>query len=190
MLYILIAICILACTFRDICSFVVCGIVLGYIALGAIFEFFKIQRHGLSRILGVLLFVGLIALEFRNSEGYQAFIFHVCLDMVWAILGYRALSHVKTAERVQIGVLTVIPLVCLAIDMPALEFIVFLLVYFSILFGFLIRQSMVEPTTGSLGMISGRIHGIVISRGQFWRTIGFLALLAFAIGGVLFLGIP
>ncbi len=190
LLYLLIALCVLACTFCDICSIPACAIVLGYTVLGAIFEFLGIHKHGIFRFLGVILFAGLIALEFREPAGYQTFIFHLCLNVVWALLGYRALSHTRTTERVQIGVLTIIPLVCLAIDMPALEFLAFLAIYFSILFGFLIRQSMVEPTTGSLGFVSGRIHGIVISRVHFWRTIGFLALIAFGVGGLLFLLVP
>ena len=190
LLYLLIALCVLACTFRDICSIATCAVVLGFTGLGAILEFFGIHKHGFFRFLGVMLFAGLIALEFRDPAGYQTFLFHLCLDVIWALLGYRALSHSKTTERVQIGVLTIIPLVCLAIDMPALEFLAFLAVYFSILFGFLIRQSMVEPTTGSLGFVSGRVQGIVISRGQFWRTIAFLALIAFGVGGLLFLLVP
>ena len=190
LLYVLIVLCVLACTFREICSIAACILVIGFIFLGAILELLKIHKHTLFRLLGVILFVGLIALEFYDPAGYQTFIFHLCLNVIWALLGYRALSHEKTTERVQIGVLTIIPLVCLAIDMPALEFLAFLAVYFSVLFGFLIRQSMVEPTTGSLGFVSGRIQGIAISRRQFWKTIAFLALLAFGVGGLLFLLIP
>ena len=190
LLYALLAICVITCFWRDLCPTATAAILLGFIALGALFEKLHFYHHGLFRGLGVLLFGILIGIEFLDPPGFQTFFFHLCLDTVWALIGYRALCHTKTTERVQVGVLTIIPLVCLSIDMPALEFLVFLAFYFSILFGFLIRQAMAEPTTGSLGVISGRIRGVKISRAQFWRTIAWLALIAFAIGGALFLVVP
>jgi hypothetical protein len=176
----------------DICHWGTYALVMAYIVLGAICEWRQWVRPRLFKVLGVALFFALFAIDILRSAGLQELVLSACLNIVWSLLGYRALRHEKTAERIQMGVIAVLPLVCVAFAMPAIALIIFLIAYFAVLFVYLGRLALAEPTTGSVAyserMLKAR-HLSMPGR-RFWIKTSLLGLLAFAVGGLLFLVVP
>ncbi len=142
------AFCVAACTICGICHWSTCLCVIACISIGAFCEYRQIRKHKLFRAMGVLLFFLLLGLSFVNGGGLRAIVVDIFLNVIWALLGYRALSHKKTSEKVQVGVLTIIPLICISFSLQATGFLCFLSVYLMIWFIYLMHLSVVSPTTG------------------------------------------
>lgn len=192
MFYVLLVLCMTAALASDICHWGTYALVMAYIVLGAICEWRQWVRPRLFKVLGVALFFALFAIDILRSAGLQELVLSACLNIVWSLLGYRALRHEKTAERIQMGVIAVLPLVCVAFAMPAIALIIFLIAYFAVLFVYLGRLALAEPTTGSVAyserMLKAR-HLSMPGR-RFWIKTSLLGLLAFVVGGLLFLVVP
>ncbi len=188
--YVLILICVLSGTVSEICPIEACIAVCVYVVLGIFFEIRGIQKKSINRILGILLFAGLIALDVMKGEGFQAVILGACLDIVWALLGYRALTHEHTSERIQVAILAILPLSCVAFSLQAIEYIAFLVVYFFVLFAYLTAQSLTAPTTGSIAYVEHPVRQFALHGGRFWLKTVRLIAIAFGIGALLFLVIP
>ena len=188
--YVLILICVLSGTASEICPIEAFAAICVYIAVGIWFDFRNIHKKWLNRVLGILLFIGLLALEIRNGDGFQAVLLGACLDIVWALLGYRALSHEKSSDRIQVALLAILPLTCVAFTLQAIEYILFLVVYFFVLFLYLSEQSLIAPTTGSVACVEHAVRNNTASPRYFWlKTTGMIAV-ALIFGAVLFLVIP
>ena len=140
--------------------------------------------------MGVLLFFVLLGLSFVNGGGLQAVVVDTFLNVIWALLGYRALSHEKTSEKVQVGVLTIVPLICVSFSLQATGFLCFLSVYLMIWFIYLMHLSVVSPTTGCVAA-SARNGGIYSNHKiKVVGSVVGMGLLVLIGGGILFLLIP
>ena len=190
LLYTLILLGMVASYLSDICTWQVVACVGACVVMGMVFDARRKHWPWVQRVLGVALFVALLYFDMMQSEGIQGHFLHFCLDMIWALLGYRGMSHEKTSERVQVGVLSLIPLVCMAYALPATEFLGVLVVYFFVLFGSLARQALQAPTTGSVAGQMRHTEAATAAGDHFWRRAAWLLWIPILIGTAMFFVVP
>lgn len=183
--------CMIFAVIGGLCTVATFVCVLIYIVLGAIFEYKQIYKPVLNKILGVVLYFVLFGIDVSLNGGFRTIFIQGFLDIVWALIGYRALSHSKSSERAQAAILALLPLACVAVSFSPTVFIVFLIVYIGLLFGSLTLQSLGVPSAGSEACVEHHErHYRRMTDWRFWRRASSLALIAFAIGAVLFLVVP
>ena len=186
--YVIILICVLSATVSGICSLETFGVICACLALGAIFEWRKIHLKWLNRILGIVIFVGLMAIHAMHVDSLHSMVLGMFLNILWTVFCYRAISHEKSSDRIQVGVLAIIPLACVAFALEAIELILFLTAYFIVLLTYFASLSMSEPTTGSVAVVQQQIKRF--PQRQFWLSLASAIALAFVAGAVLFLTVP
>ena len=185
--FLLIAICMIAAYACDLCHWVSALIVLIYDVIGAVLCWKYIKIPKLSRVLGVLLFFILITLDILNGGSIQAVYLNVCFDLVWTMIGYRAIAHDSMAERLQVGILSLLPLTCVAMRLQASTFLVFLFIYFIVWTGFLCEQSVQEPHAGNVAATSQKSLSLNF---HFWLLAAGILVVALFSGSSLFLVAP
>lgn len=183
----LIAICMIAAFACDLCHWSTAVIVGIFDVAGLILTFRHIRIPRLSRVLGVVLYFVLVAIDLSQGGGIQVVFLNLCLDLVWALMGFRAIQHESLTERLQVGILSVIPLACVAIRLQASTFLTFLFIYFIIWAAFLCEQSLSSPTSGNIAFTLKK--KAVFSAG-FWLSAAGLLICALLFGSTLFLVVP
>ncbi|MBQ9396614.1 MAG: DUF3488 domain-containing protein [Proteobacteria bacterium] len=186
--YFIILICVLSATVSGICSLETLAVVCASLVLGAIFEWRKIHLKWLNRVLGIAMFIGLMAIHAMHIDSLHAMILGMFLNILWTVFCYRAISHEKSADRIQVGVLAIIPLACVAFALEAIELVLFLTAYFIVLLTYFASLSMAEPTTGSVAIVQQQIRRF--PQKQFWLSLAGAISLAFMAAAILFLTIP
>ena len=72
--YFIILICVLSATVSGICSLETLAVVCASLVLGAIFEWRKIHLKWLNRVLGIAMFIGLMAIHAMHIDSLHAMI--------------------------------------------------------------------------------------------------------------------
>lgn len=190
LIYFIILICVLSAAVSGICSPATLGVVSICLCVGAVFERHKIHLKWLNRILGIVMFFVLMFIHAMNVDSLHSMILGMFLNILWTVFCYRAISHEKTSDRIQVGVLAIVPLACVAFALEALELILFLTAYFIVLLIYFASLSMAEPTTGCVAVVQHQVRAEKIPQKQFWVSLTGAIFLAFFAGAVLFLTIP
>ena len=185
--FLLIAICMIAAYACDLCHWATSLIVLIYDVIGVIFCRKCIKRPKLSIALGILLFLILISLDIINGGSIQTVYLNVCFDLVWTMIGYRAISHHSMSDRLQVGILSLLPLTCVAMRLQASSFLIFLFVYLIVWTGFLCEQSVQEPNSGNVAVT---FHKELPLNYRFWIPAAGTLFIALIAGSSLFLVVP
>lgn len=184
-------VCMIFAVVSGLCTLPSFICVLIYIILGIICEYKQIKKPLLNKFLGVILYFILFGIDLSLSGGFRTVFIQGFLDIVWALIGYRALSHEKSSERAQVAILALLPLACVAVSIPPTVYIFFLIVYIGLLFGSLMLQSLGAPSAGSEAYIEHHErHYRRMTDWRFWRRAAALTALAFGIGAILFLVVP
>ena len=199
--YALVFFCVLAGCAAGLSHPSVCAVFAAYIAFGAWCEVRHRQYPRVCVALGVLAFVILMSIDVARGVGLQGLWLSLFLNLLWSVLAYRALRHDRRSDRVQVGVLSLIPLVGVSYRLEAVSFLVFLGVYLALVFGFMASQALTPPTTGgeALMMQVARSGGGGERTGRHAATLRALrqgvtacgmGLMALVVGGLLFLVVP
>lgn len=189
--YLVLIFCMIFAVVSDLCTIASFGCVVLYIILGIVFDYKQIRKPWLNKALGVILYIALLAIDVSVRGGFRVAFIQGSLDIVWALIGYRALSHEQRSERAQVGILALMPLACVAVGVSPTGFILFLIIYIGLLFGSLMLQSLGVPTSGSEAYIEHHErHYRRMTDWRFWRRSAGLVGIAFGIGAILFLVVP
>ena len=195
MLYVLIELGMGAALACGICHWISFALVSAFVLISAWLNYRTISHRRIGLVMTVLLFLVLVSIDVLNWPGFRALILSVCLDMVWTILAWRALHHEHLSNRVQVGLLSLLPLVCVAYSLAATAFLVFLLAYFLVWTSFLCFQALDVPTSGSVAvpvtreLLQNNKKNRIFS-GKFWIRSVTVLLMSLAIGSLLFLVVP
>ncbi|MCL2325197.1 MAG: transglutaminaseTgpA domain-containing protein [Proteobacteria bacterium] len=171
------------------------GVVL-LVSVGFFCERRGIVHHKLNLSLALLLWAALTGYSLLKGGGPQTWILSFSLNIILTLLGYRALSHRRFPERMQVVLLSLLPLAVIGFVFEATIYLPLLFAYFVVVFWFMSVQSVCAPTTGSLAVIVG--EGQVWDEGgvshppqhTFWRSAIGIALIVFLASSALFLGLP
>lgn len=195
MLYVLIELGMGAALACGICHWLSFALVSAFVLIGSWLNYRNISHRRIAIAAVVLLFFVLVSIDVMQWPGFRALILQVCLDMLWTILAWRSLYHDHLANRVQVGLISLLPLVCVAYSLTATAFMAFMLAYFLVWTSFLCMQALEVPKTGSVAIptenasLPAKRQTRVFS-GRFWFKSITILLLSLAIGSLLFLVVP
>jgi len=166
------------------------------VGVGFLCERRGIVNRKLNLWLALLLWVALTGYSLLQGGGPQTWILSFSINIILTLLGYRALSHRRFPERMQVALLSLLPLAVIGFVFEATIYLPLLFAYFVVVFWFMGVQSVCAPTTGSLAVIAG--EGQVWDEGgvshppphTFWRSALGIALIVFLASSALFLGLP
>ncbi len=188
--YILIVICMLACLASGICFWPICVVVCLTAIFGCYCERRQIFKPRLFKAIGIISYFLFCVCSILMSPTLHVMVLGVFLNIVWALVEYRALNHKKSSDRVQLGILALLPMICVSLALSASEFLLFLLAYFIVLFLYLAQQSLLVPSSGSVATTTQSTTQIAHYQRRFWGRFGLLCLGALVIGCAMFLVIP
>ena len=193
--YALIELCMGAALACGICHWGAFALVSAFVLLAGIINRRRQVGRAVAVIAVIALFIGLVVIDVVNWPGFRVLMLRFCLDIVWSLLSFRALRHAHLADRAQVALLSVLPLVCVAYSLPATSFMAFMLAYFLVWMAYLCVEALTVPTSGSVAIPSAiRISGerprvSRVSSGFVIRGAGLL-LVALVVGSLLFLVVP
>lgn len=189
-LFVIIAICLAAAILSGVSS----GFIAIPMALCMLIGWRSEKNHTshqtLHVVLAVLFFLFAEIIDILHHVGFGLFVRNFFLNLIWALLAYRALHHTKTMDCVQAGVLAVIPLACVAFAWPALGFLAFLVAYIACLLVFWASLSLNAPSSGSIAYPPHGKPNPRFRKKTFALVLASALVATFATGITLFLFLP
>ncbi len=154
--YVLILISLVMCGLAHIATWITCFIAVGGTFFACLLNLFKARsRHlrRLARILGLLILAGtttgLVLEEFHVGRGDpDSWLVRFSIDLIFALFVWRACEHETRQTRMQVVMLSILPLAAMAYTLEASIYILCLVAYAVTFFACLSLEAFAPPKAG------------------------------------------
>lgn len=202
--YILLLICISMCGFAEIATWTTCGIT-GMMVLLASGIFYFAQKYRLIRrhtkfirnFVSIVTVIALVAEEIHIGRGdADSWLLRCVIDLIFWLFVWRAFDHDTRPKRMQIVLLSMLPLAAMAYTLDAGLYLLCLLAYSTAFLASLSIESFSAPTSGTTVFKTKRVGRTLMETARdfdlpgFGRRFATVLCIIFALSFVAFFFMP
>lgn len=160
--YLLILICLAMCGLASIATWLSCGITSAAVLFAALLNalaprYRRLKRFklSLSALLTATTLIALIAEEWHVGRGdYDSWLLRFTIDLIFLLFTWRACSHDSRPKRMQVVILSMLPLAAMAYTLEAVTYFLCLFSYGITFLACLSIEAFSAPNAGAVAEIA------------------------------------